>query len=237
MAGEEILIVLLIVMLNPIILMAIYSRYYKRVPPNMAMVVYGRRQMSAGMRGFTVISGGGRFVTPIVEEAQWLKIHVRQAELQLKSVVTDVAVSGAKLTMDASAAITVRRDPEGLIAAAENLLGKTDEEIIRLAVAPLEGHLRARAAMMTAVQIESDRQAFLARVRAAAEHDLHALGLEIPTFVLREVEDVDGYLSAFREANLKRRPEEIRDAVARESAQILSQETPSAGRGDGPPKK
>jgi uncharacterized membrane protein YqiK len=55
-------------------MMIIFASRYKKVPPNKAMVVYGRRMPSG--RGYRVISGGGKFIMPIVESYEFLDLDL-----------------------------------------------------------------------------------------------------------------------------------------------------------------
>ena len=87
-AGEVALGVFVIVFVN-ILVLAIYASRYKRVPPNKAMVVYGRRSTSG--KGYMVITGGGKFITPIIEAYELLSLEPFTFSRDIESVVADVA--------------------------------------------------------------------------------------------------------------------------------------------------
>lgn len=63
---DEVVLIMAVLMVGAILsMMVIYASRYKKVPPNKAMVVYGRR-MGPGGQGYQVISGGGKFIIPII---------------------------------------------------------------------------------------------------------------------------------------------------------------------------
>jgi len=189
-------------------ILVVASRY-KKVPPNMAMVVYGRRQAKAGGRGYRVISGGAKVIVPIVESIEWLKLDVRTLDLVVPDIITDVKRSGAKINIKAVAQVKISSDEATLNTAAENLLGKSDQEVNEIALKTLEGHVRGICATLTVEEINSDRDAIASKILGMAGNDLRNMGIEIRSFVIKEVEDAQGYLDAL---GVKRTEEVKRDA-------------------------
>src|SRR3990170_1644368 len=101
--GIDVGLVVLVFLAGVFIAIAIAASRYKKVPPNMAMVVYGKKQRAAGGRGDKVISGGAKIIVPVVESVQWLKLDVRTLDLVVNDIVTDVERSGAKINIKAVA--------------------------------------------------------------------------------------------------------------------------------------
>ena len=98
MAGEDILGFVILAIVGVVFgTVLAYASRYKKVPPNMAMVVYGRRQKAMGGRGYQVKSGGAKFIVPIFESVEWLRLDVRTLDLVVTDIVTDVKRSGAKM--------------------------------------------------------------------------------------------------------------------------------------------
>ncbi|MCK4456052.1 MAG: hypothetical protein KAU99_06865, partial [Thermoplasmata archaeon] len=97
----------------------LYSWRYKKVPPDRAMVVYGRKQI--GKKGYQVISGGAKFIVPIIESYELLPLDVRTLDVNVNDIVTDVARSGAKVNIKTVAQIKVSSDPATMDTAAEHL--------------------------------------------------------------------------------------------------------------------
>ncbi|HKW43863.1 MAG TPA: flotillin family protein, partial [Thermoplasmata archaeon] len=195
MAGEDFtgLVILVIVGAAFAAILVAASRY-KKVPPNMAMVVYGKRQKKTGGRGYRVISGGAKVIVPIVESVEWLKLDVRTLDLVVPDIVTDVKRSGAKINIKAVAQVKISSDEATLNTAAENLLGKSEQQVDEIALKTLEGHVRGVCATLTVEEVNSDRDAIASKILGMAGNDLRNMGIEIRSFVIKEIEDAMGYL-------------------------------------------
>src|SRR5213592_188625 len=108
MAGEDILGFVILAIVGVVFgTVLAYASRYKKVPPNMAMVVYGRRQKGMGGRGYQVKSGGAKFIVPIFESVEWLRLDVRTLDLVVTEIVTDVKRSGAKINIKAVAQVKI----------------------------------------------------------------------------------------------------------------------------------
>src|SRR5438046_1346666 len=210
MAGEDILGFVILAIVGVVFgtVLANGSRY-KKVPPNMAMVVYGRRQKGMGGRGYQVKSGGAKFIVPIFESVEWLRLDVRTLDLVVTDIVTDVKRSGAKINIKAVAQVKISSDEATLNTAAENLLGKTEQQVDEIALKTLEGHVRGVCATLTVEEVNSDRDAIASKILGMAGNDLRNMGIEIRSFVIKEIEDAQGYLDAL---SVKRTEEVKRDA-------------------------
>jgi len=209
-AGEEIIsIVVLVIVIVFFALVLLYASRYKKVPPNMAMVVYGRKQRGQGGRGYQVLSGGAKLIYPIVESIEWLRLDVRTLDLVVSEIVTDVKRSGARINIKAVAQVKISSDEATLNTAAENLLGKTEQQVDEIALKTLEGHVRGVCATLTVEEVNSDRDAIASKILGMAGNDLRNMGIEIRSFVIKEIEDAQGYLTAL---GVKRTEEVKRDA-------------------------
>jgi len=189
------------------LVLLIYAARYKKVPPDKAMVVYGRA--FEGGRGYKVYSGGGRWIRPIIEAYEFLPLDVRTLDLVVQEIVTDVKLSGAKVNIKAVAQVRISDDPDTLRTAAGQLLHKKDVQIDEIALKTLEGHVRGICATLSIEQINSERDAVASQVQGLAANDLKNIGLEIRSFVIKEIEDERGYLDAL---GVKRTEEVKRDA-------------------------
>ncbi|MGA1872124.1 MAG: SPFH domain-containing protein [Thermoplasmatota archaeon] len=209
-----------------IIILIIYASRYKKVPPDSAMVVYGKGAKK-GARGYTVVSGGGKFILPVVQGYEFLPLDVRTLEILVRDIVTDVKTSGAKINIKAVTQVKIASDEASLYTAAEQLLHKRDEQINEIAQKTLEGHVRGICATMTIESINSDRDAVAAQVQSQAAKDLRNMGIEIRSFVIKEIEDEYGYLDALgrkRTAEVKR-DARIGEAIANKEATIKEAES------------
>ncbi len=207
-------------------LVGIWLARYKIVPPDKAMVVYGKGTKK-GARGYNVLSGGGKFILPVVQGFDHLPLDVRTLELLVTDIVTDVKTSGAKINIKAVTQVKIASDEASLYTAAEQLLHKSDRDINEIAQKTLEGHVRGICATMTIEAINSDREAVASQVQSQAAKDLRNMGIEIRSFVIKEIEDQYGYLDALgrkRTAEVKR-DARIGEAIANKEATIKEAES------------
>ena len=93
MVSESIVIVTVIIMVAIMAVILVYAARYKKVPPDKAMVVYGRKMQPGVKIGYQVISGGGKFILPVIEAYEFLLLDVRTLDVNVSDIVTDVAKS------------------------------------------------------------------------------------------------------------------------------------------------
>src|SRR3972149_308897 len=187
--GVSVLIALIFVAI-----VAVYANRYKKVPPDAAMILYGREYAKG--RGYEVWTGGGKFIIPIVESYRFLPLGIRTLDVIVNEIVTNVVGSGAKVNIKAVGQVRISDDPDVLRTAASQLLHKSDIEINEIALKTLEGHVRGVCATLTIEQINTDRDALASRILTMAGEDLKNMGIEIRSFVIKEIEDEHGYLDA-----------------------------------------
>jgi len=83
------IIAIMLLVLGFFALIVILSTRYKKVPPDKAMVVYGKG-------GYQVVTGGAKFIYPIIHSYEMLPLDVRTLDVNVQDIVTDVAKSGAR---------------------------------------------------------------------------------------------------------------------------------------------
>ena len=102
------------------------------------------------------------------------------------------------------------QNEEMLLAACEQFLSKTDEEIqqvgggagvaaggrccVQVALETLEGHQRAIMGSMTVEEIYKDRKKFSRQVFEVASSDLLNMGITVVSYTLKDIRDEEGYL-------------------------------------------
>ncbi len=221
----EIILLAVIAVAVIIALVVLYASRYKKVPPDKAMVVYGKR-------GFTVITGGAKFIVPIIESYEYLPLDVRTLDINVTDIVTDVTRSGAKVNIKSVAQVKISGDKRVLNTAAEHLLHKTDAAINEIAMKTLEGHVRGVCATLTIEEINSDRDTISARIQNMAGNDLMNMGIAIRSFVIRDLEDNYGYLDALgiKKTEEVKRDARVGKAIANREATI--QEAKAAQEGE-----
>lgn len=164
----------------------LYHKRYVKVPPDKAMVVYGKRQTLE--RDYRIIIGGAKFIVPLLEEYAFIPLDVRNLELAMKDVQTNTAARGAEVDIEAIAQVKVSNDPELLDVAAGQLLHKTDEEINEIAAKALEGQIYHVFSALTLEQIDGDREGTAQRIQEKAAAVLKEMGMEVRSFAIRKIE-------------------------------------------------
>lgn len=161
---EIVLVVLTLVFAN-FLTIAVYASRYKRVPPNRALVVFGRRSRPGSKDQSRVVLSGGRFVTPIIESYGYVVIE---------PLATEIKLSGPG-PRRIRFVVRVPQNENQVRRAATQFLDKHPDEIRRIAGSIVEGH-----ALGLIDRNPSDSDAELAAmIRTAAKLDFEKLGLEI----------------------------------------------------------
>jgi flotillin len=112
------------------------------------------------------------------------------------TVTNAYSKGGIPLTVNGVANIKVPGEEPLIHNALERFLGRSREEIMRLARETLEGNLRGVLATLTPEQVNEDKEAFAIKLTEEAEHDLNRIGLVLDTLKIQNVSDDVGYLDA-----------------------------------------
>jgi flotillin len=210
------------------------ARRYKKVGPNQVMIIAGRKYKlkTADGRvdevGFRIRRGGGAFIMPLIEKVDLLSLEIITLDITTPQVYTK---PGVPIIVDGIAQVKIGGDERSIRTAAEQFLGKTQEEIKHIALQTVEGHLRAIVGTMTVEEIYKNRDQFASSVQEVAVSDLANMGLQIVSFTLKDIRDDHGYLEALgkpRTAEVKR-DAVIAQAEADRDATIKSAQARQAG--------
>lgn len=202
-----------------IVLAGFWANRYKKVGPNQVLVISGRRRVFISPAtgkpervGFRVVKGGGTFIWPVLERIDILSMEILTIEVEVQNVYT---VQGVPVHVDGVAQIKIRSDEASIYTAAEQFLSKGPDGIVYVAHETLAGHLRAILGMLTVEEIYKDRDAFAQKVLEVSAGDLANMGLEIVSFVIKDIRDDREYLDSLGRT---RTAEVKRDAVQGEAA-------------------
>ncbi|MEM7112518.1 MAG: SPFH domain-containing protein [Chloroflexota bacterium] len=180
-----------------------YASRVKKVGPNQALVISGR-DSGQGTEKYRIITGGRAFIWPILERVDFLSLEI----VTIDTTTADVPTSqGVPVTVDGVAQIKIGSDEVSIKTAAIQFLSKTQDEIQHIAHETLAGHLRAIVGTLTVEQLYRDREKFAQEVQATSGDDMASMGLEIVSFVIKDITDDEGYLEALgrpRIAQVKR---------------------------------
>src|SRR5512143_1564049 len=151
--------VVLFVLLALFIAIALFSRNYLKVSPNMVAVLSGRkRKLSDGrVVGYRMVKGGAALRIPLLEKVEYLSLNVMTIPLEIKRAYT---LKGVPVSVKAVANVKIRSDDTSLQAAAERFLSMTHDQIRQVIFQTLEGHLRSILGTLTVEEVNSDRTSF-----------------------------------------------------------------------------
>ncbi len=209
----------------------VYASRVKKVGPNEVLVISGRgegrRDLGDIESKFRIVSGGRSFIWPVLERVDHLSLEIMTIDITTPDVPTS---QGVPVTVDGVAQVKIGSDENSIRTAAIQFLSKSQDEIQHVAHETLAGHLRAILGTLTVEQLYRDREAFAQKVQEVSGDDMASMGLEIVSFVIKDISDTEGYLEALgrpRIAQVKRdaaigEAEAARDATI-ESAKARQQ--------------
>mgnify|MGYP005836242145 CR=1 FL=1 len=230
--GSLVLIALIFVVLVGLV---IYASRVKKVGPNQALIISGRKHWMVdprtgerAQRSYRIVTGGRAFIFPVIERVDELSLELMTIEVHTEDVYT---MQGVPVTVDGVAQIKIGSDDVAIATAAERFLSKSREEIQHVAHETLAGHLRAILGQLTVEEIYKDRDKFAQQVQDTSAPDLANMGLVIDSFVIKDIRDDQGYLDALGQtdiANVKRNAA-IGQALAARDATIKAAEARQEG--------
>jgi flotillin len=181
----SLLLIVAVLVLVLLLIIALAARLYRKVGPNMALIVYG-------FGGTKVIKGSGKVIWPMIQQSR---------ELSLELMSFDVAPTqdlytnqGVAVNVEAVAQIKVKSDPVSILTASEQFLSMNSQERNGLIRLVMEGHLRGITGQLTVEAIVKEPEMVADRMRANVAEDMAKMGLEVVSFTIREVKDSNEYI-------------------------------------------
>ena len=221
----DLLLIPMIVLSVIIVLGLAFWARYKTVGPDEAMLVTGSFLGNSNVltddsgKKLKIIRGGGAFILPIFQQAQFLSLLSHKLDVSTPEVYTE---QGVPVMADGVAIIKIGGSIEDVATAAEQFLGKPTDALKAEAEEVLEGHLRAILGTMTVEEVYRNRDKFAQEVQGVAARDLKKMGLQIVSFTIKDVRDNNGYLDALGKPRIAivKRDAEIAEAEAIRDARI-----------------
>lgn len=201
-------ILFVLVAFTVVALVVVYASRVKKVGPNQVLVISGRgegrTELETVESRFRIVTGGRAFVWPILERVDDLSLEIMTIHITTPDVPT---VQGVNVTVDGVAQVKIGSDEDSIRTGAIQFLSKSENEIEHVAHETLAGHLRAILGTLTVEQLYRDREAFAQKVQEVSGEDMASMGMEIVSFVIKDIKDDEGYLEALgrpRIAQVKR---------------------------------
>ena len=161
------------------------------MPPNRALVVYGRNVLNQNYK--RTFTGGGAFVIPVLQSSSWLSFTPMPLEVGLKG-----ALSLEKIRLDVPSVFTVAigKEESVLDNATVRLLDLSTSDVRLQAEEIILGQLRQVVATLTIEEINQDRQRFMDEISDHCSTELKKIGLELLNVNITNIDDNDGVIKA-----------------------------------------
>jgi flotillin len=158
------------------------------------VVIFSGPGRRAGARvGYHAVRGGRGLRIPLLEVVDRLDLTNMSVEVAVRGAYSR---DGVPLNVQGVANVKIDGAAPGLDHAVERLLGKSREDVVRIARETLEGNLRGVLAKLTPEQVNQDKDRFAQELIEEAEADLGRLGLLLDTLKIQTVADEVGYLDS-----------------------------------------
>ncbi|HSM80313.1 MAG TPA: SPFH domain-containing protein [Nodosilinea sp.] len=189
------------------LLLIIKNLYYICQPSEVLIFSGDRRNVSDGRSvGYRLVKGGSSIRKPLLEKTFRMELTNMIIELRVTNAYSR---GGIPLSVDGVANIKIAGEEPAIHNAIERLLGKSREEIEKIARETLEGNLRGVLATLTPEQVNEDKMAFVRNLLDEADDDLAQLGLILDNLQIQNISDDVGYLNSI---GRKQRADLLRDA-------------------------
>lgn len=186
-SNEEVLLAIGPIVIAMVAMMVIYATRFKRVPPNKAMVVFGKKQKRT-KSGYMIITGGAKFIQPILEEIAFLSLEALPLNVEMKDVRVDTRNTNARVALRANSVVRISNDPKIMDNAAKNLLGKSEIEIKEISINIVEGHVRNACAHTPLEEVRNNFPQVSSMILSTTNIDLNKVGLEMVSFSIVDVQ-------------------------------------------------
>ncbi|MCX6350110.1 MAG: SPFH domain-containing protein [Candidatus Aureabacteria bacterium] len=172
-----------------IIILTTILRRYKRCPSNKILVIYGKTAGGASK----CIHGGAAFIWPLIQSYDYLDLEPFVVPIDLSNALSQENI---RVSVPTTVTAAVSNQAGIMQNAAIRLLGLTTQQIQTLSQDIIIGQMRAIIATMRIVDINRDRQAFMAKVNEAVAVELEKIGLALINVNIRDLDDESGYIKA-----------------------------------------
>lgn len=167
-----------------ILVLVLLASGYVKAPPDKAFII-------SGLKKRTIIGKAGIKI-PFFERKDTLDLQLISIDVRTASAVP--TADYINIRVDAVANIKIGADEEKLKLAGQHFLNKDTRYIAENAQQVLEGNMREIVGSMNLQEVIKDRQKFAELVKANAEPDLAAMGLDIVNFNVQNFSDENGVI-------------------------------------------
>ena len=184
------------------------------------VLVFSGRGGGRGPGHYRIVKGGRAFRWPLIEAVDKVDLTNMIIEVMVRNAYSK---GGIPLTVQGVANIKIPGEQPLIHNALQRFLGRSRQDIMRVARETLEGNLRGVLAGLTPEEVNRDKEAFAAKLTDEAGHDLEKIGLVLDTLNIQNVSDEVGYLDAIgrtRSAHIRRNAQIAEAAAQADAAEV-----------------
>jgi uncharacterized membrane protein YqiK len=188
----------------PILIALLFKTLWRVPAADQALIVtgFGTGARTADGRTFKIVTGGGAFVMPVLQKAQYLSLKADKAILDVEGVDSQKIPVGVR-----GVAIFKIGDDERSITNAvtrflhdQGIEGKAGQSQMHDLVREVfHGHLRSIIGGLTVEDLIANRNELAQQTRDASSDEMQKLGLLVDSLQIQEIVDPTGYIRALGE--------------------------------------
>src|SRR3954467_9073675 len=178
----------------------------------------GVKGRAIGDRVFKIITGGGAFVVPVLQKAQYLGMSADKALLEVEGVDAQKIPVGVR----GVAIFKVGDDERSITNAATRFLEAQEGQMHDLVREVFHGHLRSIIGGLSVEDLIANRNELAQATRDASADEMQKLGLVVDSLQIQEIIDPTGYIRALgepRAAEVKKQARIAQAAADREATE------------------
>jgi flotillin len=180
----------------------VFVKYFKRCPANQVLVISGKVGTGQSAK---IISGGGTFVVPVLQEWAFLDLTPLQIDINLMDALS---LENIRVQVPSQVTVAVGDTEEYQRNAAARILNLSPQEISEMAANLIFGQMRQVIASMKIEDINRDRDQFRSNIEHALEPELKKIGLKLINVNIKDLNDASGYIEAIGREGRRARGEQ-----------------------------
>jgi flotillin len=182
---------------------------------------------AAQSKTFRIVTGGGAFVIPVLQKAQYLSLRADSADLEVSGVDKQKIPVGVK----GVAIFKVGDDDVSITNAATRFLDEgsgSNSQMHQLVKEVFHGHLRSIIGGLSVEDLIANRTELAQETRDASVLEMQKLGLVVDSLQIQDVIDPSGYIAALGEPRTAQVKMQARIAQANADREATEREQEAA---------
>ncbi|MDP3963118.1 MAG: SPFH domain-containing protein [bacterium] len=159
---------------------------YVKVPPERALIIYGGGKTR-------VVSGGAKFVMPLMEDFYMLELEAFQFDVSLNNVPNK---DNVPINVKTSVTCKISNKEELLPVAAGAFGRKNLQQIAAMVQGVIDGHIRVLIGKSSMETVLRDQDTFKESIQKEVTQELAKVGCEVVVLNIQEVSDPGGVIAA-----------------------------------------